>query len=96
MKPIDRLGLAVITEAYPRGTTAFSAIPYKVRATNPDALGAATFFEDAVAITRQMKELNLNPRMSPRRSAPVSPNSTSGSNGPRSSSTDPPSGSPSS
>jgi len=57
-------GLQVVfTGAYPRGTTAFSAILPKVRATNPDALGAATFFEDAVAITRQMKELNLNPRM---------------------------------
>jgi branched-chain amino acid transport system substrate-binding protein len=57
-------GLQVVfTETYPRGTTAFSAILSRVRAAGPDALGAATFFEDAVAITRQMKELNLNPRM---------------------------------
>ena len=34
-----------------------------MRAANPDVLGAATYFEDAVAITRQMKKLNLNPKM---------------------------------
>jgi branched-chain amino acid transport system substrate-binding protein len=57
-------GLQVVfTGAYPRETTDFSAILTRVRTTSPEALGAATFFEDAVAITRQMKELNLNPRM---------------------------------
>ena len=57
-------GLQVVfTEAYPRGNTDFSAILSRARAAAPDALGAATFFEDAVAITRQMKELDLNPRM---------------------------------
>ena len=57
-------GLQVVfTEAYPRKTTDFAAILIRVRSTTPDALGAATFFEDAVAITRQMKELNLNPKM---------------------------------
>jgi branched-chain amino acid transport system substrate-binding protein len=35
----------------------------KVRAANPDVLGGATRFEDAVAITRQMKALNVNPKM---------------------------------
>jgi len=53
----------VLKEAYPKGTTDFSAILTKVRATNPDVLGAATYFDDAVAITRQMKELNVNPKM---------------------------------
>jgi branched-chain amino acid transport system substrate-binding protein len=53
----------VFTEAYPKGTTDFSAILTKVRAVNPDVLGAATYFDDAVAITRQMKELNVNPKM---------------------------------
>ncbi len=57
-------GLQVVfAEHYPKGTTDFSAILTRVRATTPDALGAATYFDDAVAITRQMKELNLNPRM---------------------------------
>ena len=46
-----------------RGTTDFSTILTKVRVANPDVLGGATVFVDAVAITRQMKALNMNPRM---------------------------------
>jgi branched-chain amino acid transport system substrate-binding protein len=53
----------VFADAYPRGTTDFSAILTRIRAASPDAFGAATFFEDAVAITRQAKALNLSPRM---------------------------------
>jgi len=57
-------GLQVVfVEAYPKGNTDFSAIMAKIRAANPDVLGAATYFDDAVAITRQMKELGVNPRM---------------------------------
>lgn len=59
-----RAGLQVVfVEAYPKGNTDFSAILTKLRAVNPDVLGAATYFDDAVAITRQMKELNVNPKM---------------------------------
>ena len=53
----------VFADAYPQGTTDFSTILTKVRAANPDVLGGATRFEDAVAITRQLKALNVNPRM---------------------------------
>jgi branched-chain amino acid transport system substrate-binding protein len=57
-------GLQVVfADAYPLGNTDFSAILAKVRAATPDVLGGATRFEDAVAITRQMKALNLNPKM---------------------------------
>jgi branched-chain amino acid transport system substrate-binding protein len=57
-------GLQVLlAETYPRGGTDFSAILTRVRAANPDVLGGATTFEGAVAITRQMKALNVNPRM---------------------------------
>ena len=58
-------GLQVIfVDAYPEGTTVFSAILTKVRAANPDVLGVATnAFENVVAITRQLKALNVNPRM---------------------------------
>jgi branched-chain amino acid transport system substrate-binding protein len=57
-------GLQVVfVEAYPKGHTDFSAILTKVRAANPDVLGAASYFDDAVAITRQMRELNVNPKM---------------------------------
>lgn len=59
-----RRGLQVVfTAAYPKGTTDFSAILMRVRATPPDAIGAATFFQDAVAITRQMRDVDLNPKM---------------------------------
>jgi branched-chain amino acid transport system substrate-binding protein len=57
-------GLQVVfVEAYPKGHTDFSAILTKVRTASPDVLAAATYFDDAVAITRQMKELNVNPKM---------------------------------
>ena len=57
-------GLSVVlVEAYPKGATDFSAILTKVRAANPDVLAAATYFDDAVAMTRQLKESNVNPRM---------------------------------
>ena len=56
---------AVFADAYPPGTTDFSAILTRVRAANPDVLGvlAPLVFEDGVAITRQMKALDVNPRM---------------------------------
>src|SRR3989338_6479980 len=53
----------VFQEAYPKGNQDFSAILTKIRAANPDVLAASTYFDDAVAITRQMKELNVNPKM---------------------------------
>src|SRR3972149_5248853 len=54
---------AVVFEAYPRKTTDFSPILGKLKAANPDVVGAATYFDDAVAITRQMKEQDVNPKM---------------------------------
>ncbi len=54
----------VLTEAYPKGTTDFSVILSRVRAANPDVLGAATQdFDATVAITRQSKALSVNPKM---------------------------------
>ena len=58
-----RKGLTVvINEAYPKGTADFTALLTKVRAANPDVLIAGTYFDDAVAITRQLKTLDINPR----------------------------------
>jgi branched-chain amino acid transport system substrate-binding protein len=57
-------GLSVVlVEVYPPGTRDFSASLTKIRATNPDVLAAGTYFEDAVTITRQLKHLNVNPKM---------------------------------
>jgi branched-chain amino acid transport system substrate-binding protein len=57
-------GLRVVSvDAYPLGNLEFSTILARARAANPDVVGGATRFEDAVAIVRQMKALNLNPKM---------------------------------
>ena len=57
-------GMEVIfQEAYPKGNTDFSAILVKIKGAKPDVLGAATYFDDIVAITRQMKELDVNVKM---------------------------------
>ncbi|MGH7311351.1 MAG: amino acid ABC transporter substrate-binding protein [Candidatus Rokuibacteriota bacterium] len=57
-------GLSVVlVEAYPKGTKDFSAILTRVGAANPDVLAAGTVFDDSVAVTRQLKELNVNPKM---------------------------------
>ena len=57
-------GLQVVfQEAYPKGNTDFSALLTKIKAVNPDVIAAGTYFDDAVALTRQMKELNVSPKM---------------------------------
>jgi branched-chain amino acid transport system substrate-binding protein len=57
-------GLSVVLlEAYPSRTTDFSAILTRVQTENPDVLAAGTYFDDAVAITRQLRVQNVNPRM---------------------------------
>ena len=53
----------VFSEAYPKGNTDFSAMLTKIKAANPDVVVAGTYFDDAVALTRQMKELSVNPKM---------------------------------
>ena len=53
----------VLHEAYPKGTTDFSALLIKMKALNPDVIMAGSYFDDAVATTRQMKELDVNPKM---------------------------------
>ncbi|MBI2368983.1 MAG: amino acid ABC transporter substrate-binding protein [Deltaproteobacteria bacterium] len=53
----------VLHEAYPKGTTDFSALLIKMKALNPDVIVAGSYFDDAVATTRQMKELDVNPKM---------------------------------
>jgi branched-chain amino acid transport system substrate-binding protein len=54
---------AVVVEAYPKETKDFLLILNKIKAANADVVAAATYFEDAVAITRQMKTAGVNPKM---------------------------------
>jgi branched-chain amino acid transport system substrate-binding protein len=59
-----RKGMQVVfQEAYPKGNTDFSALLTKLKAANPDVIAASTYFDDAVAISRQMRELNVSAKM---------------------------------
>jgi branched-chain amino acid transport system substrate-binding protein len=54
----------VFSETYPRGTADFSGLLNQVKAAKPDVLVVASVvLDDLVAITRQMKELDLNVKM---------------------------------
>jgi branched-chain amino acid transport system substrate-binding protein len=53
----------VLAESYPKGTTDFTALLRKVAAAKPDVIAAATYFDDAVAITRVLKALDINPKL---------------------------------
>jgi len=53
----------VLVAAYPKGTTDFTALLRKVAAAKPDVVAAATYFDDAVAITRGLKALDINPKL---------------------------------
>jgi branched-chain amino acid transport system substrate-binding protein len=64
MASARKRGLEIVfMEAYPKAQTDFSGLLTKVRAIRPDVLAAATYFDDVVAITRQMKELDVNVKM---------------------------------
>jgi branched-chain amino acid transport system substrate-binding protein len=57
-------GLQVVhVEAYPKGRADFASILAKIRELNPDVLAALTYFDDAVAIARQLRDVNVSPRM---------------------------------
>jgi branched-chain amino acid transport system substrate-binding protein len=59
-----RTGLEVVfMEPYPRGTRNFRGILKKVEALHADALVVASYLDDSIAVTRQMRELKMNPQM---------------------------------
>jgi branched-chain amino acid transport system substrate-binding protein len=53
----------VLAESYPKGTTDFTGLLRKVAAAKPDVVAAATYFDDAVAIIRGLKALDISPKM---------------------------------
>jgi len=64
MASARKRGLEIVfVEAYPKAQTDFAALLTKIRAIRPDVLAAATYFDDVVAITRQMKDLDVNVKM---------------------------------
>src|SRR5262252_6468887 len=59
-----RLGYQVVySEKYPPQTTDVSGFLKQVRAKNPDVLVASSYFEEAVLIIKQAKQLKLCPKM---------------------------------
>ena len=60
----EKKGLKVVlVQKYPRGTKDFGEMLHKIGKLNPDILAASGYFNDAVSIVQQMKELDINPRM---------------------------------
>ena len=53
----------VLAQSYPKGTTDFTALLRKVAAARPDVIAAATYFDDAVALTRGLKAMDINPKL---------------------------------
>ncbi len=53
----------LLIEPYPKGTLSFRGVLRKVEAVRPDVVAAAGYFNDQVAIARQMREFKLNPAM---------------------------------
>ena len=53
----------VVVEAYPAKTKDFGAMVDKVKSVNPDVVAAATYFDDSIAIIRQLKTAGVNPKM---------------------------------
>ncbi len=57
-------GLEVsMQEAYPKGVTDLSAILTKIRDLGVEAILAGSYFQDAVLLVKQAKELNVSPKM---------------------------------
>lgn len=61
---VGRYGLRIVyEEKYPRKTSDVSPLLSKIKAKNPDVVMAVTYLPDSVLITRQMKELDVNPKI---------------------------------
>ncbi len=57
------IGDVVIYESYPFGTKDLKGLLLKVKEANPDAVIVHSYPADAILITAQMKELNINPKI---------------------------------
>jgi branched-chain amino acid transport system substrate-binding protein len=53
----------VLVRAYPRDVSDFRPLLENVRQLKPEVLAAPGYFNDAVTIIRQMKEMDVNPKM---------------------------------
>lgn len=56
-------GLKVMfVDKYPKGTSDFSSILIRMKALNPDVILVGGYYPDGVAILKQIKELDINPK----------------------------------
>jgi branched-chain amino acid transport system substrate-binding protein len=53
----------VVYEGYPLGTTDLKGLLLKVKEANPDAVVVHSYPADAILVTSQMKELDINPKV---------------------------------
>ena len=53
----------LIYEAYEAGLVDFKPLLFKVKAANPDVVYAISYLMDATLIARQIKEIDMNPKM---------------------------------
>lgn len=59
-----KLGIKVVLrESYPRKQTDFTALLRKIKARRAEAIISNSYFADAVAQIRQLRELNINMKM---------------------------------
>jgi branched-chain amino acid transport system substrate-binding protein len=71
----DKLGIQVVLEEnYPQKQTDFTALLQKIRAAGADAILSNSYFADAAAQVRQMRELNLNFKLFSSTVGPALPN----------------------
>jgi branched-chain amino acid transport system substrate-binding protein len=71
----EKLGIQVVLqENYPQKQTDFTALLQKIRAVGADAIISNSYFADAAAQLRQMRELNLNFKLFSSTVGPALPN----------------------
>ena len=64
IKFAEKKGLKVLlVEEYAKGTTDFGPLLARIRKLNPDVIAAATYFVDAVALSRALRKMDLSPKM---------------------------------
>lgn len=60
----EKKGLKVLlVGSYAKGATDFGPLLSRIRKLSPDVIAAATYFEDAVALSRALKMMDVNPKM---------------------------------
>jgi len=60
----EKRGLKVLlVEAYPKGAVNLGPLLARIRKLDPDVIAAATYFEDAVAISGALRKMDVNPKM---------------------------------